>query len=306
MKKIIAIAIIIASFALSYLGHRVLNDASPEQNDVAPPNYHRIISLAPSITEDLYALGLGNRVIGVTNFCTYPADAITKPSVGGIIDTNYEAILHLQPDLVVLMPAHVEAQSRLQELGIQTLTIDHRTLPGILNSIEAIGDACQVSERADALLASIHERLDTVRARTEGLDRPTVLISAGRSKDSDTIREVYAAGRGQWYDELITIAGGENVFTEQGMPFPSVTGEALVRLNPEIIVEMAPTAHSRGISPEKIIAQWDSLSEIEAVRNGRVHVLDGDYTTIPGPRIVRIVEDLALALHPEVDWGTHE
>lgn len=304
MRRGIAIGIIALAFTGSYLGQRALQPESADEDSADVVGYKRIVSLAPSITEVVYALELDDRLVGVTNFCNYPPDAQSKAKVGGIIDTNYEAIMQLEADLVILYPVHRDAQARLKELGQRTLTVDCRTLDGILESIDLIGRACLVPERSDALLASIHERMDAVRARTEGLERPTVLISAGRSKDGDVVGEVYAAGRGQWYDDLIEIAGGANVFTEEGVPFPTVTGEGLVRLNPEVIVEMAPADANGSISAEKIAGQWDALPEIEAVREGRVYVLDGDYTTIPGPRFVQTVEDLARVLHPELDWGT--
>ncbi|MFP6583026.1 MAG: helical backbone metal receptor [Candidatus Hydrogenedentota bacterium] len=307
MRRAIAIFVIVAAFGLSFYGQRALNP--PTQTDTPPSSeagYSRIISLAPSITETLYALDLGDRVIGVTNFCDFPPDVRSKPSVGGIIDTNYEAIMHLQPDVVVLYPVHRDAQIRIKELGINTLTVDCRTLDGILESIQIIGTACHVIDRSEALLADMHADMQAIRSKTEELLRPTVLISAGRGKDGGTLGEVYAAGKGQWYDDIIEMAGGKNVFTDDTIPFPAVTGEGLVRLNPEVIVEMAPKDAHPNITAEAIISQWDVFPDINAVQTERIYVLDGDYTTIPGPRIVRIVEDLARVLHPGADWGPHE
>lgn len=303
MRRVLIISIVVAAFVGSYYAQQRIE--SPKVDDApTATGYQRIISLAPSITETLYALDLGDRVIGVTNFCDYPEEATTKTHVGGIIDTNYEAILHLEPDVVVLYPVHHDAQERLKELGVHTLTVDCRTLKGILESIQIIGEACHVTGQSDEILSSMHAGMDRIRSRTEGLKRPTVLISAGRTKDSGKLGEVYAAGRGQWYDDAIDIAGGENVFTDEKIPFPSVTGEGLVRLNPDVIVEMAPADSGRTVSAEQIAAQWDILPDIKAVRDGRVYVLEGNYTTIPGPRFVQVVEDLARVLHPELEWDT--
>jgi iron complex transport system substrate-binding protein len=305
IKALIPIILIAVAFALSYAGQRALHTTEGSDTEMTSvAGYRRIVSLAPSITETLYALELDDRVVGVTSFCDYPPDATTKTSVGGIIDTNYEAIVHLEPDVVILLPVHHDAQIRLKELGINTLTVDCRTLDGILDSISSIGAACQVPDHSDAILADIHRRMHAIQASTEGLDRPTVLVSAGRSQGSGPLSEVYAAGKGQWYDDLIHMAGGANVFTDEGLPFPSVTGEGLVRLNPDVIVEMAPASSTPGVSPQHIIAQWDALPSIAAVRDDRVYVLDGSYTTIPGPRFVNIIEDLARVLHPDVAWDT--
>ncbi len=304
MKKPLLILIVVASFVFSYLGQRAL-DAPPTPDAPAPElGYQRIVSMAPSITEVLYALELGNRVAGVTRYCTFPPEAQDKPEIGGFVDTNYEAVMNLEPDLIILLPVHTDAQLRFNELGLRTLVVDHRTLDGILDSMTIIGAACQVRGRSDELLASIHRRMDAVRSQTAGLDRPTLLISAGRSKGTGKLEEVYAAGKGQWYDDVIVLAGGANVFTDATIPFPSVTGEALVRLNPEVIVEMAPENEYTTVTEEAIIADWDSLPDISAVQQQRIYVLRESYTTIPGPRFINIVEDLARVLHPEVDWET--
>jgi iron complex transport system substrate-binding protein len=303
MKRTLVIGLVLIAFVASYYAQQRIE--SLEVNDApSATGYQRIVSLAPSITETLYALDLGDRIIGVTNFCDYPEAATTKAKVGGIIDTNYEAILHLEPDVVILYPVHHDAQRRLKELGVHTLTVDCRTLDGILESVQIIGEACHVTAQSDAILATMHAGMERIRSRTEGLDKPTVLISAGRTKDSGKLGEVYAAGRGQWYDDAISIAGGENVFTDDKIPFPSVSGEGLVRLNPDVIVEMAPSDTGRTVTAEQIAAQWNVFPDINAVHGGRVYVLEGNYTTIPGPRFVMVVEDLARVLHPEVDWDT--
>jgi iron complex transport system substrate-binding protein len=304
MKKGIAIVIIVSAFALSYFGRTSFEDVSSEDSIVSTTGYQRIISLAPSITEILFALELGDRVQGVTQYCVYPLEAKDKIKIGAHYDTNYEAILNLNPDLIVLLPVSTDAQQRFNELNLNTLIIDHRTLDGILDSITDVAVACQVPNRADAILADLHRRMDVVRAKTAGLDRPRVLISAGRSKGTGRLEEVYAAGRGQWYDDVIMMAGGRNAFVEEGIPFPSLTGEGLVRLNPDVIVEMAQEHEAQGITVESIIRDWDVLPEMSAVKNERIYVLTGDYTTIPGPRFVNVVEDLARVLHPEVNWDT--
>lgn len=303
MKKGIAILIIFGAFTLSYLGRSTFDDAIHVSADYPEAGYQRIISLAPSITEILFALDLGDRVQGVTQYCQYPPEATEKPKVGAHYDTNYEAILNLDPDLIILLPVSTDAQLRFDELGLRTLVADHRTLDGILDSIVSVAAACQVPDRADAILADLHRRMDVIRAKTAGLDRPSVLISAGRTKGSGRLEEVYAAGRGQWYDDVITMAGGRNVLVEEGIPFPSLTGEGLVRLNPDVIIEMAQEHEAEGITVEGIIRDWDVLPEMSAIRNKRIYVIAEDYSTIPGPRFINIVEDLARMLHPEIDWG---
>ena len=306
-KRFIFIVILLA-FAGSYILRTTLlpgRDTSPDVQtpDTTPPRYDRIISMAPSITETLFALGLGDRVVGVTKYCVYPAEARDKAQIGGFVDPNFEAIVSLNPDLAIVLPAHGETIEALARLNIPTLTVDHRTTEGILESIRIIGDALGAEVRAGEVLDDIHRRLQLVRDKTRGLSRPKVVLSAGRDLGSGKIREVYVAGKNQWYDDVITIAGGQNAFTNNGIQFPSLTGEGLLRLQPEIIIEMAPKLDDAPYTRKDVIEQWDAFRDLPAVREGRVFVLSGSHVTIPGPRFVQVVEDVARVVHPEVDWN---
>lgn len=268
------------------------------------PEVSRIVSMAPSITEDLFALGLGDRVVGVTRYCIYPEEAQKKTQVGGFMDANFEAIVATRPDLVVILTAHEEVRTTLATLNIRTLTVDHRTVDGILDALTTIGIVCGVPDTAEQLTRSLRDRVEQIRQKTEGLPRPTVLISAGRDLSLGRIQEVYAAGQGEWYHEIIVSAGGENAYPDDGNRFPVLTGEGLLRLQPEVIIEMVSHLDERSYTREDIVAQWDRFDEIPAVRNKRIHILDGNHVTIPGPRFVQVLEDLARVLHPEIDWDT--
>lgn len=272
--------------------------AAPEP----PSSPQRIVSMAPSITETLFALGLGDRVVGVTRYCDYPREAETKAEVGGFVDPNYEAIVALKPDLVVLLVIHEDARKRLSQLEIRALQVDHRTVDGILESFERIGGVCDVEAAAQALIRSCRERMAAIAAKTEGLDRPRVLLSSARALGSGRIDSVYVAGHGQWYNELIRLAGGENAYPDDGIAFPEVSGEGLLRLDPDVIVEMVPKLDEASYTKQDIIDEWKTVPGLRAVQEGRVYVLGGDYVSVPGPRYVDVLEDLARILHPEVDW----
>lgn len=304
MKKNILILVIVAVFALSLVARLALSPREvPEKFDLAgKPMYSRIIAMAPSITEVLYALDLGGSVVGVTRYCLYPPQAQQKTIVGGFLDPSFEAIVALDPDLIVVLPVHGETVGKLENLGIKTLIVDHRTVKGILESIVIIGAACGREQAARALVEEIDRRTTRIRERTRGLERPRVLLSAGRNLGTGRLEEVYVAGKRQWYDEVIQLAGGENAFADEMVQFPSLSGEGLLRLNPDVIIEMAPQMKERGLTLNAVAAEWESVPGLQAVKTGRVHVLPGDYTVIPGPRFVDIVEDLARVLHPEVDW----
>lgn len=304
------VVLLLVAFGGSYLARKALTDrnSAPELSDgaapspVAAPSPERIISLAPSVTEVLFALGLGDRVCGVTRYCTYPPEAAAKAEIGGFFDPNYEAIVALEPDLAVLFPVHGEIQDRLHDLGIETLIVDHRTLEGILDSIRIAGRACGASERAEELLAGIQSRIERITEKTQGLERPRVLLSAGRNLGSGRLEEVYAAGKHMWYDDLIAYAGGVNAFEDETVQFPSLSGEGLLWLDPDVIIEMAPDLDNKPYGRQDLIDEWSTLDDLAAVRSHRVHVLGGDYVTIPGPRFIRTLEDMAEAIHPELDW----
>lgn len=264
--------------------------------EVSSGEYSRIISMAPSTTELLFELGLGEEIVGVTRYCIYPPEAQAKELVGGFLDPNYEAILALEPDLVVLLPVHGDVIGKIEELGIETLVVDHRTLDGILDSIDAVGERCGRVEEARLLRNTIETRLEEIELAHADVSRPSVLLSSARSYGSGRIGDVYVAGKNQWYDDVIRFAGGKNAFTDESIPFPSLSGEALLVLDPDVIVELAPDL--RDTSVDAIVAEWGTLPTMRAVRNGRVYVLQGDHVAIPGPRFVQIIEDLAAVLHP--------
>lgn len=278
-----------------------LGDSADHRADAVP---QRVVSLAPSITESLYALGLGDRVVGVTRYCLYPPEAQQKTIVGGFIDPSYEAIVALRPDLVGLLEIHTEARMRLNTLDVPTISVDHRTIDGILMSFETLADRFGEPDAGDALVASCRARIDAVQQTIAGLPRPRVLLSSARDLGTGRIESVYVAGRGQWYDELIAYAGGENVYPDDGLAFPEVAPEGLLRLDPDVIVELVPKTENAAYTREDLLAEWRTVRGLRAVRDGRVHLMRGEYVSVPGPRFVDTLEDLARVLHPELDWGT--
>jgi iron complex transport system substrate-binding protein len=241
--------------------------------------------------------------VGVTRYCEYPPEAKDRPIVGGFVDPNYEAIVALRPDFVGVLAIHTEAQQRLGALGVPVITVDHRTVEGILASFETLARTLGVEHAGAQLAAACRGRIDWVAQKTAGLPRPRVLLSSARELGTGRIDTAYVAGRGQWYDELIEAAGGENAYPGDGLAFPEVAPEGLIRLDPDVIVELVPELESAKYSGEELLAEWRTVPGLRAAREGRVHLLAGDYVSIPGPRFVDTLEDLARILHPEVDWA---
>ena len=305
MNRNILIAIVLLALGGSLFARWMFFTPARDLVVHAPPagGYSRVVSMAPSITETLFALDLADKVAGVTRYCDFPPEAKAKPQVGGLLDPNYEAIVALEPDLAILLTIHDEADARLKNLGIHTLVVEHRTLEGILTSFRLIGEACGGIEAAEALVIECERRMERVRSNTAGLERPRVLISSARELGSGRLGTVYAAGKGQWYDNLIEVAGGTNVFEDSFAQFPAVSAEGLLRLDPDVVIEMAPDLADASYTREDILAEWATLPGMTAVKTGRVYVLGGDYVPVPGPRFVQTLEDMAKVLHPGVDWS---
>jgi iron complex transport system substrate-binding protein len=251
----------------------------------ASRNPERIIALAPNITETVYALGLEHKLVGVTTFCTYPEAARDIPRVGGFGQFNYEAMVTLNPDLVIVHEEYDTDKARLESLGIPYLETGSYFVSDIIKTIRKIGTACGAQPRAETLIRQLNTRM--AERRRNPPKRARVLIAFGGSADDD-IGQVHAFGTECLHNELLRIAGGQNVLSEK-LPYSTLSKEAILRLNPEIIIVLAPELET--IDAER--SQWKRLSGVQAVEHDRVHILTGDYTCIPGPRFIQTLEDFA-------------
>jgi iron complex transport system substrate-binding protein len=264
----------------------------------APPQ--RIVSTAPSATEMLYALGLGDRVVGVTTFCHYPPEAARKPKIGDYLHPSIETIAGLRPDLVVSESSGVRHAERLSALHLNVLEIDDATLAGIYDSIRRIGQAAGVAARADAVCAGMRAQFDAIRAGVAHLPRRRVLFLVGRTPGR--IEDLVAAGRASHLDELLEIAGGENVFRDSIAAYAKIPLEELLARNPEVIVDMGEMSETVGVTEEQkraVVALWGRYPSLAAVRQHRVYAVASDIFVVPGPRVVEAARALARMLHPE-------
>ncbi|MBI2302436.1 MAG: ABC transporter substrate-binding protein, partial [Armatimonadetes bacterium] len=198
----------------------------------------RIVSLAPSITETLFALGLGDKVVGVTRACDYPPEAAGIAKTGAFLDPSFEAVVALRPDLVVLPSSGVEAQRELAKLHLRTLMAPQQTLAGIHQSIRLIGGACGARAAADALLSQLTRRAAAVRRAVAGRPRPRVLICVGRDTASGQLAGMSMAGAHTFYDEIIRAAGGTNACADTAATYPEFSAEGVLQTNPEVIVDL--------------------------------------------------------------------
>jgi iron complex transport system substrate-binding protein len=249
----------------------------------------RIISLAPSVTETMFALGLGDRLVGVTRYCLYPAEALEKAQVGGYTDPNYEAILSLHPDLVILLKEHEQVKDFLVANHIRFLAIDNHDITGIIASIDTLGVICGAAKAADSISSLIRNGM--LRDNDTPQQHPKVLLGVGReSVGCGNVGEVWVAGKRSIYNEILEACGAENIIADTAFDYPTLTTEGIIRLQPDIIIEI--TNHIPGADLEKVKKDWEKLDMLPAVKNDMIFFLTRDYVTVPGPRTILLLGDV--------------
>jgi len=255
-----------------------------------PPQ--RIVSMTPSVTETLFALGLGDKVVGVTDFCKYPPEASSKTRIGGLQNPDVERILALRPDLVVTLPNEPVAK-KLRSRGLTVLEVPSDSIQEVLQSFLAIGRATGTEEKAKELAAALQAKLESARKAVEKLPRPRVLFVVGTDP-------IFAAGKGSFLDDLIKAAGGQNVLADSKVIFPQLGTEAVISLAPEVIIDSTKVSTP---TDEEVKAQqekWSRWPAIPAVKNGAVFVLRDNRDIVPGPRLPQVIDDLLGMIHPEL------
>lgn len=248
-----------------------------------PPE--RIVTMAPNITETVYALGLGDRLVGDTPYCRYPEAARALPKIGGFGDFNYEAIVALHPDLAILHREYTTEKARLAELGIPTLETGSYFMEDIFETIRSIGKTCGAEAQASNLIQSLEARVAEVRKQGRRAAPPPRMLVVFGNTEGGTVQ---AFGANCLHSQLIEIAGGKNA-VESKLPFARLSKEGIIRIDPDIVVELRP-GEATGTPPSPF---WKQLPSIGAVENGQIYVLTGDYTCIPGPRFIQTLEDFS-------------
>jgi iron complex transport system substrate-binding protein len=304
--RITLVAAIVLVFSASLLAQRRME--APFRPAAMPTwQCQRIVSMAPSITETLYALGLGDQVVGVTRDCKYPPEAQEKPRIGGYYDPNYEVILSLKPDLVVMLEEHEQSLPGFEKLKLETLIVSHQTVEGVIESFRTIGRVCGKGPEGRRLAYDFERRLRRIREETRLLPKPRVLMALDRTMGSGHLADVYVVGGDDYFDRMIELAGGQNAYTDRRVRYPVLSPEGMLGLNPDVIVELVCQAVLEQTDRKTIADDWNDLGQVEAVKRHRILVFDQEYATVPGPRCILLIEDMARALHPEVNWdGTDE
>ena len=251
----------------------------------------RVVSLAPSLTEIVFALGRGDWLVGVSDFCDYPPPARALPRVGGILTPNLERIVQARPGLVLVTAEgnSMEGVAPLTRLGLPVFMVRPEGIRGVLESMAVLGRALQAEARASALAGEILQQLDHIRDRVQGRGRPRVLYLLWANP-------LMAVAPGTYIHDLMETAGGLNVVQDRTVPYPRIGWEQVLAWAPEVIVLPEHREGERQALPAEMQRAWRT---VPAVRANRVVSLPSDSIHRPGPRIVEGVERLARAIHPE-------
>jgi iron complex transport system substrate-binding protein len=248
------------------------------------------------VTEFVYALGQGYKVIGVSDFSTYPREAKNIDRVGGLINPNREKIIALQPDLLILQVKNDSIARLCEEHEIRFLAIEINAVDDIWKAIRLIGRELDVTEEADRLVNRIQSELRSMQESISHRPARRVFLTLGHTPGDLT--GLMTAGPKTFIHELVSLAGGENVFRDATGMYPQISKESLVKRQPEVIIEAIPG----GIADEKLKLlkkDWSQLPMLPAVKNGRIHFLTEDFLLIPGTRIAQTVQRFAQIIHPE-------
>jgi len=270
--------------------------SAPFQSAFAGDKPERIVSLSPNLTQIIAALGELDKVVGVTLYTDSPPRAKDLPKVGGWINPNYEAILALKPDLVILMKDQDTIfGAQIRKLGLKTLVTDSNdSVSDIMKTIEYLGEVLGEETEARRIVSDMKSTLDKIRRETADAPRKKVLLVVGRNPG--TLEDIYVIGRNNYINELIEIAGGVNAVENNRLSI-KITKEAILTLDPDVIIEIN---HEKLDREAEILGTWSTLAQSRAVRSGEVYILPSTVVLHPSQTIVEGAQILTDVLHPEL------
>ncbi len=292
MKKFFAILLFALLFGIEgrATAATFTDEAGRKVEVKGPPQ--RIVSVAPSVTEILFALGLGDRVAGVSVYCQFPPEALKKEKIGGYINPSLEKIVALKPDLVIGI-AEGDLKSfvdKLAGLKIPVYIANPQNVSEVLTSIQKIGEVTFSSPSARKIVAGMKERIQEIQGRVRG--RPLFRVLHILNFDP-----LISAGKGTFVDDLIRLAGGRNLAEKAQGRYPRFSMEEVLAQDPEVIL----LASMKSQDPMTEQRQWwERWKTVSAVKDNRIYVLDSDLIHRPSPRVVDGLEQVARAIHPEV------
>ncbi len=251
----------------------------------------KIISLAPSITEILFALGLNTEIQAVTNFCDYPEAASKKARIGGFINPNIEKIVSLKPELIIAIRDgnRWESIQTLANLGFSVFVVDPKGFDGVMSTVKHIAEIVGRQEKGNKILKNMLTKKQEMITFTQTFSRPKVFFQVGDAP-------MVTVGRGTLADDLIRLAGGRSISENELVNYPSYSIEIVLEKSPDIIIMSS-------MDPKKdytnLVKKWENWKSIPAVRMNAVHVIDSNIVDRPTPRIEKGLEALVRMIHPE-------
>jgi iron complex transport system substrate-binding protein len=251
---------------------------------------HRVITLTPSATELVAAVGAADALVGVDDYSTYPPEVVTLPKIGGFLTPNVEAIIRLQPDLVITDDIHADVAAALRDAGIEAMVTPIHSLTDVRNGLEKVAARLGHVEEGRATIARIDAAVEAAAARRH---QPPLQVLAVIDHARNDLGEIYAAGPASWLDELLAIEGAQNVLASSGVRYPKISAEEVLRGAPDVIIDV-----TFGVDPATAEQDWKAFPNVPAVRDHRVHALGGPYLLAPSPRVDQALADLDAALYP--------
>ncbi|MCD6507460.1 cobalamin-binding protein [Candidatus Poribacteria bacterium] len=255
-----------------------------------PPR--RIVSMAPSVTEMLFAIGLGDKIVGVTDYCDYPPAALKKPKIGGYYNPNVETILSLNPDLVIATADGYNrgVVNKLTSLGVSCYVVNPQTIEGILNTMIELGRITGRAKEAQETVERLRRRVEAIRSKVREIPpdrRVKVFYCVGPT-------ELWTAGSGTYIDDLIEEAGGINIAHGSKQRWFQFSGEELIKDNPDVIIVAGMISNDKAVD----LPLWSKYKEVKAVREGKIYPFDPDMLNRPGPRSVDVLEMMFKRFYP--------
>jgi iron complex transport system substrate-binding protein len=256
-----------------------------------PDSPKRIVSMAPSLTEILFSLGLREEIVGVTDFCDYPEAALTKQRIGGFVNPSIEKIVSLKPDLILAIRDgnRMVTVHRLSDLGFSVYVVDPTGFDGVVKTIENIGEVVRRQEKSTEIVRKITKKKEAVVRLTQSLPRPKVFFQVGYSP-------IVTVGRGSLGDDLIRLAGGRSISENESGSYPVYGVETILSKAPEVIILSSMDSKRDYLN---LMKMWQSRKELPAVKRNAIYVIDSNLVDRPTYRIVEGLETLAKMIHPE-------
>jgi iron complex transport system substrate-binding protein len=246
----------------------------------------RIVTLAPALTEIVFALGKGGEIVGNTKFCNFPGEAKNITRVGGFIDINLEILIDLKPSVIFLYPEYYE-KIKIMEKKTKLVKVKHTTLKDVFDGVETISKTLDIEAGGKELISKIKDRIDRVRQKSYGKKKLKILLIIGRNPDKLT--NMFIVGKRDFLNELLEVTGSVNAY-EGNINYPNISIESVVAMNPDLILELS--VFNEGIKEEKVLGLWEKFPFISAVKNKKIKIIKDSLWLIPGPRVSRIAEEM--------------